>query len=129
MLGRKISPFFAGTALVVTPWTVAYRPVNAEARDGEQTGHTVYAVENRTPSFAMRSRLGVETTGLPAQCMASARYSSAMIQRILGRGVLRVWAAARPAEPRKISRRERELLIGMRILYPSQPPDDSHCLP
>src|ERR1035438_6011424 len=94
MLGRKISPLWAGTSLLVTPCTCPYRPLKAEARDGEQTGHTVYAVEKRTPSPAMRSRFGVETTGLPEQCMASARNSSAISQRILGRDAGAAWAAA-----------------------------------
>src|SRR6476661_7063493 len=117
MLGRKTSPLCAGTWFVVTPWTCAYRPLKADAREGEHTGETVYVVAKRTPSPAIRSRLGVFTMGCPAQCMTSCRYSSAISQRMLGRARPPVWAAARPAAPSISSRRDSCVLIAKWLTF------------
>ena len=54
------------------PCAEGIRPVSSDARAGEHTGDAQKKSSKRIPSRARRSRLGVISSGVPAQCMAHA---------------------------------------------------------
>ena len=53
-----------------TPWADGMRPVRKVARAGEQTGEAQKKLLNRMPSAAIRSRVGVSSSGVPAHPIA-----------------------------------------------------------
>ena len=67
-----------------TPCWDGICPVRIEARAGEQTGEAQKKFSNRTPVDAIRSRLGVSSSSLPAQPIAQAPWSSLSMKMILG---------------------------------------------
>ena len=75
---------------------------------GDLFGEALWALRNSNPSRAMRSKVGVFTTGSPRQEACGQPQSSAKRKRMLGR-----WSAA--AAPRRIRERKIDLKY-MRVL-------------
>src|SRR6187455_2908639 len=68
-----------------TPWRDGISPVRSDARAGEHTGETQKKSVKRTPFTAMRSRVGVTMSALPAQRIAHGPWSSLRTNSTFGR--------------------------------------------